>query len=60
MTVFSANRTALFIDGANLHSTAKTLGLIYFMGERRYRTHRACATGVRRRARLSYGSADIP
>jgi len=36
MTVFSANRTALFIDGANLHSTAKTLGLIYFMGERRY------------------------
>jgi hypothetical protein len=36
MTVFPANRTALFIDGANLHSTAKTLGLIYFMGERRY------------------------
>jgi uncharacterized LabA/DUF88 family protein len=26
MTVSSANRTALFIDGANLYSTAKTLG----------------------------------
>jgi uncharacterized LabA/DUF88 family protein len=26
MTVSSANRTALFIDGANLHSTAKALG----------------------------------
>jgi hypothetical protein len=35
MTVFSANRTALFMDGTHLHSTAKTLGLIYFMGERR-------------------------
>jgi uncharacterized LabA/DUF88 family protein len=27
MTVSSANRTALFIDGANLYSTAKALGL---------------------------------
>jgi hypothetical protein len=36
MRVSSADRTALFIDRANLHSTAKTLGLIYFMGERRY------------------------
>src|ERR1700754_4018561 len=26
MTVSSANRTALFIDGANLYSTAKALG----------------------------------
>ena len=26
MTVSSANRIALFIDGANLHSTAKALG----------------------------------
>src|SRR3981081_1360273 len=26
MTISSANRTALFIDGANLYSTAKTLG----------------------------------
>ena len=26
MTVSSANRTALFIDGANLHATAKALG----------------------------------
>jgi hypothetical protein len=30
MTVFSAYRTALFIDGANLHSTAETLEQIYF------------------------------
>ena len=26
MTISSANRTALFIDGANLYSTAKALG----------------------------------
>ena len=26
MAVYPANRTALFIDGANLYSTAKALG----------------------------------
>jgi hypothetical protein len=34
--ISSTYKTALFIDRANRHSTAKTLGLIYFMGERRY------------------------
>jgi hypothetical protein len=57
MTVFSANRTALFIDGANLSSTAKTLELIYLMGERRYPCRQAFRHFMNLLNRAVYGAA---
>ena len=41
MTVSSTNRTALFIDGANLYSTAKALR--FDIDARRGRLKPACA-----------------
>jgi hypothetical protein len=44
MTVSSANRTALFIDEANLHSTAKALGfdIDYKRLLEEFQSHNAC------------------
>jgi hypothetical protein len=50
MTVSSANRTALFIDGANLYSTAKALGfdIDYKLLLKEFQSHRTLVRGVRK------------